>query len=283
MRNFACNRCWDNLSSSTSGRALGNHAKLLNMKFSFVLSIAISSMLAMSAVLAQDELPKKPFTQWTKNEAGKVLNDSNWAITQEARIDFGTQVRKIAGGPTTDQGHLAAEMNGANVPVDYRVTLRLRSALPIRQALVRLKQLEAKYDSMSEKDRVAFDAKTKGLLECPACAQNYVVTISCKSTNYPGADALYEGLKGATLPGVKPYVHLLNDRGEQRELIHFVPPKSPGEETVFYFPRFGEEDKPLITLRDKKLYFRLSDNNSKAITNFEIDVSKLILNGEIAF
>jgi hypothetical protein len=256
----------------------------IGISLSIVISITLSvSICLSSAVLAQDELIKKPFVQWTKNEANKMLNDSNWAVTQEARIDFGTQVRKIAGGPTSESGHLAAEMNGANIPVDYRVTLRLRSALPVRQALVRLKQLEAKYDDMNATDRAAFDAKTKGLLECPACAQNYVVTISCKSTNYPGADALYDGLKGATLPAVKPYVHLLNDRGEQRELIHLIPPKSPGEETVFYFPRLGDEDKPLITARDKKLYFRLSDNNSKAITNFEIDVSKLIVNGEIVF
>lgn len=289
MRNFACNGCWDKPHSSFNKvKDAYTNCTVLVMRIGIALSVVVSTMMSVSisfrpCVLAQDELVKKPFGQWTKTEANQLLNNSNWAVTQEARIDFGTQVRKIAGGPTTDGGHLAAQMSGANIPVDYRITLRLRSALPVRQALVRLKQIEAKYDSMTEKDRTAFDAKTKGLLECPACAQNYVVTISCKSTNYPGADALYDGLKGATLPAVKPYVHLLNDRGEQRELVHFVPAKSPGEETVFYFPRFGDEDKPLITARDKKLFFRLSDNNSKAITNFEIEVSKLILNGQVVF
>jgi len=252
--------------------------------FSAVISAATLAWLGLAAIaLAQVELLKKPFLQWTKSEATKILNDSNWAITQEARIDFGTQVRHIAGAPTTEAGHLAAEMNGANVPIDYRVTLRLRSARPVRQALVRLKQLEAKYDSMNEKDRAAFDAKMKGLLDCPACAQNYVVTISCKSPNYPGADALYEGLRGATLPALKPYVHLLNDRDEQRPLVYFVAPKAPGEEAVFYFPRFDDEDRQLITVANKKLFFRLSDNNSKAITNFELDVSKLVVNGEVLF
>src|SRR5258708_6136822 len=154
-----------------------------NKHLSIVISAAIvASLGSSSAAIAQDELMEKPFVQWTKNEANKILSDSNWAVTQEARIDFGTQVRKIAGGPTSEAGHLAAQMNGANIPVDYRVTLRLRSALPIRQALVRLKQLEAKYDGLNATDRAAFDARTKGLLDCPACAQNYVVTISCKST-----------------------------------------------------------------------------------------------------
>ncbi len=251
--------------------------------FSVLFIVIVLNSAVNTRASAQNEAARKSFHQWTKNEANKVLNDSPWAVTQEARIDFGTEVRKIAGAPTNEAGHLAAEMNGANVPVDYRVTLRLRSALPIRQALVRLKQLEARYDTMGEKERASFDAKTKGLLDCPACAQNYVLTISCKSANYPGADALYDGLKGATLPALKPYVHLLNDRGQDRELIHFVAPKAPGEEAVFYFPRVDDEDRPLITARDKKLLFRLSDNNAKAITNFEIDVSKLILNGQIEF
>ena len=235
------------------------------------------------AGLAQGEWSKKPFQQWSKADVQKVLNDSPWAITQEARLDFGSEVRRVAGAPTTSSGHQSQEMSGANIAVDYRVTLRLRSALPVRQALVRSKQIEAKYDQMNAKERAAFDEKMKGLLDCPACAQNYVVTLSCKSTNYPGADALYEGLRGMTLPGLKPYVHLENDRGERRGLVHFVAPRAAGEETIFYFPRFDDEDRPLVTPATRKLYFRLSDSNAKAITNFEIDVTKLLLNGEIVF
>ena len=95
--------------------------------------------------------------------------------------------------------------------------------------------------------------------------------------------ALYEGLRGATLPALKPYVHLENDRGERRELVHFVAPKAAGEETIFFFPRFDDEDRPLLTPKTKKLYFRLSDSNAKAITNFEIAVARLLRNGEIVF
>lgn len=233
--------------------------------------------------LAQSELIKKPFHQWTKAEAMTVLNESPWAITQEARVDFGKEVRKIAGAPVVDGTYLTAELGGANIAVDYRVTLRLRSAVPIRKAIVRLKQIEANYDRMSEKDREVFDAKTKGLLDCPGCVQNYVITMGCKSTNYPGADCLYDGLRGATLPAIKPYIHILNDRGEQRELIHFVPPKAPNEESTFFFQRLDDEDRPLLTAASKKLIFRFSDNNARAITNFEIDVSKLILDGKVEF
>ena len=85
------------------------------------------------------------------------------------------------------------------------------------------------------------------------------------------------------MPAIKPYIHIINDLGEQRGLVHFVAPKAPGEEAVFFFSRFDEEDRVLITANNKKLVFRLSENNARAITNFEIDVSKLILNGKVEF
>ena len=43
---------------------------------------------------------------------------------------------------------------------------------PIRQALVRLKQIGARFDKMSGAERAEFDTRMKGLLECPACVDN---------------------------------------------------------------------------------------------------------------
>jgi hypothetical protein len=244
---------------------------------------SLSAMVFAGASPVQGLLAGKPYQQWTRAEANKVLYDSPWAKTQEARIEFGKQIRAIAGAVIIGQGPVRGELGGANAPIDYKVTMRLRSSLPVRQALVRLKQLDANYDKMTETGKELFDAKLKGLLDCPACALNYVVTLSCKSENYPGQDLLFEGLRGARLAAIKPYIYIANDRGEKRELVHFVAPKAAEEEAIFFFPRFDDEDNPLVKPDTKKLYFRLSDNNAKAITNFEIDVSKLIVNGEVAF
>jgi hypothetical protein len=167
--------------------------------------------------------------------------------------------------------------------VDFQFTLRLRSALPIRQALARLKQLEAKYDQMSEKDRAAFDTKMKGLVECPACNQNYVLTLGSKSKQNPGADAVYSLYKGGRLDDLQRYVYIANDRGERRTLVHFVPPRVPGDEATFFFPRLDDKGMPLITESTKELTFNLSDNEVNAVTNFKIDVSKLKLNGKVEF
>ncbi|HEY3039849.1 MAG TPA: hypothetical protein VGJ66_14000 [Pyrinomonadaceae bacterium] len=238
----------------------------------------------------ENRLPSKPYQEWSKNEAEQVLEDSPWVAMQEVRLRYASQTRRVAGGtvPSDTTGGLldttsnSAEMGGAEAPVDFQFTLRLRSAVIVRQALVRFKQLEPN-SAKSEKDRTAFDARLKGLLECPACEQNYVLTLSSKSKERPGADAIFTTFKGGRVADMQRYIFIANSRGERRELIHFVPPKAPGDEAVFYFPRFNEKGEPLLTAADTVLVANFTNNDVNMNINFRIDVSKLVVNGQVDF
>ncbi|MDT4955226.1 MAG: hypothetical protein QOJ02_3364 [Acidobacteriota bacterium] len=242
-------------------------------------------------VRAQNVWTQKPFRQWTKEEAEKVLNDPPWAKKQELRISYAGRSTAVAGAPTAAEGEgglirteqNTAALGGARAPVDFVFTLRLRSALPVRQALVRLKQIEARYDQMSEKDRAKFDEKLKGLLECPACADNYVLTLSSKSKESPGADAVYSTFGGAKEADIKRYLVIINDRGERRELVHFVPPRVPGEEAVFFFPRLDDKGAPLLKPETKTLVFNVTNGEANNIVNFRIDISALVAEGAVQF
>ena len=240
-------------------------------------------------VHGQSSFTKKPFAEWSKQDVETVLNNSPWAITQEVRIRYAGEARPVAGGPAPTSGSSnRSEANtissaGAEAPVDFQFTLRLRSALPVRQALVRMKQIEAKVDKMNEKERSAFDAKIKGLLDCPACAQNYVLTLSSRSKQNPGADAVFSLYKGGRLEDLQRYIYLVNDRGERRALVYFVPPKVPGDEATFFFPRLDDRNLPLVDKDSKELIFNLTNNEVNAVTNFRIDVSKLLVDGQIQF
>jgi hypothetical protein len=247
--------------------------------------IATATVLAVR-IDAQESWSKKAFTHWSKSEAEAVLNDSPWAKKQELRIKFDRETQKAAGSYSGISSSAAAQSQTevtSQMPVDFIFTLRLRSALPMRQALVRLKALETNVDKMTEQQAVAFDTQMKGLLECPACAANYVVTLSSKSNNSPGADAVYATFKGARLADLQRYVYLANERGERRPLVHFAPPKVPGDEAVFFFPRADEKGAPLLTVDNKELLINLTDNQANSITNFRIDVTKLVLAGKIEF
>ena len=144
---------------------------------------------------------------------------------------------KVAGSGNIIFGDLVE--SGTEPPTDFTFTLRLRSGTPIRLALVRQKEIEEDFSKLKGEARSAFIQKYRGLVECPACTENYVLTLSSKSKSNPGADAVYTAFGGAKLADLQRYIYLQNDKGEKRQLAYFVPPKAPGEEAVFFFPRFG--------------------------------------------
>jgi hypothetical protein len=247
----------------------------------------IATIACWSGVIsAQEAWTTKPFKQWTRAEAEAVLNDSPWAKQQEVRIKFDKESQTAAGSYSGVSGAAAAQSKTevtSQEPADFIFTLRLRSAVPVRQAVVRLKQLETNIEKMDPKDRVAFDAQIKGLLDCPACTNNYVITLSSKSRSNPGADAIYATFKGGRLADLQRYIFIANEGGDRRQLIHFVPPKAPGDEAIFFFQRLDENDAPLLTLDSKELLINLANNQADSITNFKIDVTKLRLNGKVEF
>lgn len=233
---------------------------------------------------AQDGATNKPFEQWSKDDVNKILTDSMWAKTQAIRIQRRSQVRSIAGQTESETFSGKGELSSAEDPLDYRFTLRLHSALPVRQALVRREQLKWNYDKRSASERKAFDEQAQQmLLDCAVCADNYVLSVGFSSTNSSGNDMVYKWFSAATLPSIQGYIYLANERGERRDLAGFIPPKSPGDDVYFIFPRLDDKGQPLFTATDKKLRFFMSDNNAKSITNFTLDISKLLVDGKTAF
>jgi len=255
-----------------------------NLRIGTILVFGIS--IAASAAYAQSVWTGKPFTQWSRSDAETVLNDSPWSSRQEVRMQFDKEKQTAAGSYSGVSSASAANSQTevmSDLPVDFIFTLRLRSALPVRQALVRLKQLESDSKKLSKKDLETFDAQIKGLLECPACAGNYVVTLSSKSLNRPGADAVYATFKGGRLSDLQRFVFLANERGERRQLVHFVAPRVPGDDAIFFFPRLDAKGAPLLTPESKQLLINLSDKQVNSVSNFRIDVSKLMMNGKVEF
>ncbi len=221
----------------------------------------------------------------------KLLNDSAWAKTQAIRVLRRRQQRSVAGQasevPSAATGTTSvdrqAALGGAEDAVDYRFTLRLRSALPIRQAIVRLVQIESKYDQLQPAQKESIDRQTRELLECPECRDNYVVSVGFGSMNSQGLDLVYDWFRGQTLESLKGYIYLANDHGQRRELVAFIAPKVPGDEAFFYFHRQGRDGKPLFTADAKRLIFRMSDTSASSVTNFSMDVARMVVDGKLQF
>lgn len=236
-----------------------------------------------SAAAQEEKANDSSYRQWTKADVVKLLSDSPWARTQTQRVQRRGQVRSIAGQNEAATGERRGELTSAEDAYDYSFTMRLRSAVPVRQAIVRLVQLDSNYDRMQPAERKALDAQTRELLECRECADFYIVSVGFASSNNSVTDLIYQWFSGQTLPGIKGYVYLANDHGGRRDLARFIAPKAPGDEVFFLFPRLDDKGQPLFTPADKKLLFRMSDIKANSVTNFSLDLSKLMVNGKVEF
>src|SRR5947207_14939606 len=130
---------------------------MVNQRLFFSL-LLVSGCCALIPSTVHAQLNGKPYQQWTAKEAEGLLNGSPWAQTVIGLI-------------------LPGRFDPPIETVDTAVTLRLHSALPLRQALARLRQLKDNYDKKSDSDKAVIDAKNKPLLECQDCADFYVVAM----------------------------------------------------------------------------------------------------------
>lgn len=253
--------------------------------------IATLVVFSVSAVSAQKFL-SKPYTSWSTEEAQKIINDSGWARTY-----ISTDGNAQADAQSASRTQRDTVNSGGGRPGSTARTLgtlplvaRLHSSLILRQAMVRLQQINIKYDKMSDSDKAKFDASRKGYLECPICKDFYVVTLT-KYTDSSG-ETVGDGIfQSVTLDDIKGKVALVNDKGERRMLFQFNPAKSAGDAAVLYFPRKDENGNPLITADSKEVELVFSgefvDWNKRYAgqypRKFEFDVSKMTVDGNVAF
>jgi hypothetical protein len=111
--------------------------------------------------LAAADFWQKPYTEWSDKDVAKMMNNSPWAKSVSVAVAFpgaggGPPPPMPAGGgggaPGGPQGGGGSEF-GAGAPPSLEIMARWQSALPMRQALVRLK-LGAEADKSADAKKV---------------------------------------------------------------------------------------------------------------------------------
>lgn len=250
------------------------------------------------SAFAQNDWKSKNFDNWTKDDVNAILNESAWVKSQEVRIQYGGRPSAVAGavtpkvasaGGATSSGGAAISLantinqGGVQPAVDFTFTLRLRSSMAIRLALIRKNQLETDLEKMSKQEIELYDQRQTGLYQCPACDQNYVLTLSSSSRENRNFDPVFTAFGNAKFEELKKYIYLLNDRGEKRRLVHFNPPKAPGDEAIFFFARSDDKGTPLYTKDSKHLIFNITKNEINTATNFKLDIAPIVVGDRVDF
>lgn len=219
---------------------------------------------------------EKDWTKWKKEDAYKVLNDSPWAK------NYSNADVSLSYGDINRSGF----DEGMRMPASPPVILRLYSSLKVRQAVLRLRQIQANYDQLDKKQKEEFDEKTKNLLACDNC-KNYYVFILLQPVTEPNVKSVVgHSFKDEQLSTLKGKFVLFNDKKEKRELAQFIAPKTEADAAVFYFPIMDENQKPLITSETKKITFEFKRGlvrNHFYVQDVELDVSKMLVDGKLDF
>jgi hypothetical protein len=113
--------------------------------------------LAVLAVRADDFWVKKDWKQWTAAECKKLLESSPWATRK--MVENESNVNRLPGAANGANADVA--MNKDAGEVNYIV--QIRSAAPIREALIRVQQIDRQYDKLTDADKKAFDAQMEQL------------------------------------------------------------------------------------------------------------------------
>jgi hypothetical protein len=141
---------------------------------------------------------------------------------------------------------------------------------------------------MEASKRAEFDAKTKGTLECPACVENYAVSISPPMTNRQVKSGI-SSLVNVKFEQLKGKIYLQNDKGERRELVFFSAPLSNDGEATMFFPRLDAKGEQFLT-KENKTFSIIFDKKGNGVLakisipeNTKFDVQKILIDGNVEF
>jgi hypothetical protein len=259
------------------------------MRFTkFLLFVCIMSL---SGTAFGQKMLEKPFQKWSQDEATKITSSLPFADQYQSTAGLDA-IAGADGARGRADTFLGGNQRGSSsrslaAPVVY---IRLHSALPVRQGVVRLRQIAGGYDKLGEDDKKKFDAANSVMLNCPICKDYYVVTMLKAMNSSMGTvdDGLFQLMK---LEDFKGKVWLINDKGEKRELEQFTAARAAGDASVFYFKRLDDKGNPFLTPENKDFKFvfhndlRNFSNAYSALipTSFEFKVSKIIIDGKVEF
>jgi len=252
-------------------------------------------LLASAAAGAAEFWEQKKYTQWSKKDVDKMLNDSPWTQDFEdtdVNIDPLQSPALSSGPPLNESGAGAPETGDTDVGLRARESVarlryifQIRSALPVRQALVRRAQLQQDYERMPAEQRRIFDQQSEQFLSGDF-SNRVVIFVSFDSNIDFDKRELARHWQTQSTEMLKNSVYLIGSKGRKAELQEFTLANPSGQAFQFTFPRVvdGEE---LAGLDDKSLQLEFihpgirGKKERRVLVEFK--VKKMLLDGQLEY
>ena len=154
---------------------------------------------------------EKPYSQWTKGEVFKLLNDSPWGKQMTTFWQTGDRGTGISG----------------EKEIFNQYTVRPFTALPIRHAYVRLMQLMNNYDSQPEDRKREIDLLTQKPLAMDT-SQQIIVAIEFASNQAQTKMDVDRQLRQLRTEELSQQAYLISQRLGRVRIKEYYPPAPDG-------------------------------------------------------
>ena len=235
----------------------------MSKKLPVVLVLTICVMAA-GSVVGQKQL--KPWKEWSKEDAQKILNNSPWAHLQVDQ-DF------LEASPLTRPPDASVDTRlRQNEGMTYGI--RIFSARPVRQAFVRMIQLQKK----------DLPPETMARLNSFAEATSDDSIIIAVTIENPDANLLGKAMqvvRNATAVRIRNNTYLESNDGRRVFLEEYTPPGSDGFGARFIFPRMVD-GKPFLNPDLSTLRF-VANLGGSVEMNMTYKVKDMMLDGKLEY
>jgi hypothetical protein len=221
---------------------------------------------------------KKDWKQWSKDDVRRMLEDSPWS----RKFSVGQSI--VSKALPSESGAARRGAAGDNKEeIDYY--FQLRSALPVREALVREEEIRKKYDRMTVEEKKSFDANAEVTLGKQYEADILVHAIyKSNIPTFERALAVYwQSIPENTIPLD---VFIITPRGDHVGPVRFISPKSGTLEFDLVFPRMFNGE-PTIREGDKEFTLEFPHPRIYDLPRVrgyvKFDTEKMMFNGRLTY
>jgi hypothetical protein len=245
--------------------------------FNIVMSLIVAGSLA--AAVAQK--PNKKWTDWSKQEAQKMLDNSPWAKQQ---VDTDTSQQMYSPTTAAGTGVTAAQrgvnteraVNGAtNQATNVNFQVRFFSARPIRQAFARILELNANGKMTPDQT-----ARLHNFAEIKS-EDSIIITVTFSGTDQRYTNDAMQALNSAVTSTLKNDTYLQRTDSKQLFLEDYVPPGKDGFGARFIFTR-KPDGQPFIDANTKEIRFYTKLSGSMKVDR-RFKVADMMYEGELEY
>ena len=216
--------------------------------------------------------------EWTRKDAEKILNDSPWAHFQ---VD--TDLSEMFFQPTTDartsggrapNANSRLEQGATNQATSMKYGIRFFSARPVRQAFIRMMQLQAK---TLDPEMVA---RMNNFAEVPS-EDAIIIAVTVEGTDKRSLGKAMQIIESAATGTLKNSTYLERNDGKRVFLEQYAPPGRDGFGARFIFPRMVNE-RPFLTTDFNDIRF-VAEFGTSIKLNMRFKVADMMLDGKLEY